>query len=140
LANRIYELMYIVKPEATADEVNGVNEAVEKIYTELGGTVVKREDMGLRKLAFPIDKKTQAHYVLFELEGTGKELFELERRLRVNDLVMRFMNIRVDEERKTGEKHRLKREKYLEKRNSSFKSSEPTDDFGAEEQQQEEAN
>lgn len=135
MANRIYELMYIIKPEATADEVNGVNEAVEKIYTEMGGTIVKREDMGLRKLAFPIDKKTQAHYVLFELEGTGKELFELERRLRVNDLVMRFMNIRVDEDRKLGDKLRAKREKYLDKRNSSFKSSEPTEDFGANEEE-----
>ncbi len=140
MANRIYELMYIIKPEATADEVNGVNETVEKIYTDLGGKIVKREDMGLRKLAFPIDKKTQAHYVLFELEGTGKELFELERRLRVNDLVMRFMNIRVDEARKLGDKLRTKREKYLDKRNSSFKSDETEDDFGAGRQQAEENN
>lgn len=103
--------MYIATPEITADEVTGLNEGITKVFTEQGGNVVKVDDWGKRKLAYKINKKSEGHYVLFELEGTGKEILELERRMRVNDLIMRFMTVRVDEDRKSAAKVRAKKEK-----------------------------
>jgi small subunit ribosomal protein S6 len=103
--------MYIVDPDTPAERVNKLNEAVGKVVEKEGGKVVKMEDMGRRPLAYPIEKKTEGHYVLFEIEGTGSEIAELERRMRVNDMIIRYITIRVDEDRKRAEKLRSKREK-----------------------------
>jgi small subunit ribosomal protein S6 len=111
LANRVYEVMYIVDPDTSAERVAKLNEAVGKVVEKEGGKVLKMEDMGRRPLAYPIEKKTEGHYVLFEIEGTGKEIAELERRMRVNDMIIRYITIRVDEDRKRAEKLRNKREK-----------------------------
>ncbi len=112
--------MYIANPEATADDINGLNEGITKVFTDQGGTVVKVDDWGKRKLAYKINKKSEGHYVLFELEGTGKEILELERRMRVNDAIIRFITVRVDEDRKSAEKAKAKREKRTTRR-ASFK-------------------
>ncbi len=107
---RTYEVMYIGMPETSDDDITKLNESIEKMITDDGGSIVKTEVMGRRKLAYPIQKKTEGHYTLFEIEGSGQEIAELERRMRVNDTVMRYITVRVDEERKTAEKHRAKRE------------------------------
>ena len=113
---RTYEVMYIGTPETSDEDITKLNEAIEKMITDDGGSIVKTEVMGRRKLAYPIQKKTEGHYTLFEIEGSGQEIAELERRMRVNDTVMRYMTVRVDEERKTAEKHRAKREDRQNKR------------------------
>ncbi len=107
---RTYEVMYIGTPDVSADDVTKLNETIEKLIETEGGSVVKTENMGLRPLAYPIKKKTEGHYVLFEIEGSGQEIAELERRMRVNDAVIRFITVRVDEERKTADKHKAKRD------------------------------
>ncbi len=108
--------MYIGTPETSDDAITKLNESIEKMITDEGGSIVKTEVMGRRKLAYPIQKKTEGHYTLFEIEGSGQEIAELERRMRVNDAVIRYMTVRVDEERKTAEKHRAKREDRQNKR------------------------
>ena len=115
---RTYEVMYIGTPDASDEDITTLNEAIEKMITGEGGTVVKTEVMGRRKLAYPINKKTEGHYTLFEIEGSGQEIAELERRMRVNDTVMRYITVRVDEERKTAEKLRAKREDRQSRRKS----------------------
>lgn len=116
MANRTYEVMYIVDPETTADKVTKLNEAVGKLIEKEGGTVVKISDVGKHPLAYPIKKKTEGYYVLFEIEGTGQEIAELERRMRVNDLIIRFLTVRVDEDRKRAEKIKAKRESRATRR------------------------
>jgi small subunit ribosomal protein S6 len=120
---RVYEVMYIAQPEMDAEGVSKLNTAISKVIEKEGGKIIKLEEMGLRKLAYPIKKKTDGHYTLFEIEGSGKEIAELERRMRVNDSIMRFMTVRVDEERKTAEKIMAKRERRQARR-SSFKANE----------------
>lgn len=127
LAQRTYEVMYIVDPETPADRVAKLNEAVGKVIEKEGGTVVKMDDMGRRQLAYPIEKKTEGHYVLFEIDGSGQEIAELERRMRVNDMIIRYVTIRVDEDRKKAEKMRLKRENRKAKR-STFRPTEEAAD------------
>ncbi len=111
MANRTYEVMYIVDPETPADKLEKLNDAVGKLIEKEGGTIVRMDDGGRRTLAYPIKKKTEGFYVLFEIEGTGQEIAELERRMRVNDMIIRYVTVRVDEDRKKADKMRAKREK-----------------------------
>lgn len=110
MANRTYELMYIAEPATTDDTVVQLNESIEKLITDGGGTIVKTEVMGLQRMAYPINKREDGYYVLFEIEGSGQEIAEVERRMRVNDLIMRYLTVRVDEERKTAAKLTSKRD------------------------------
>lgn len=111
MANRTYEVMYIAEPETTDDTITQLNEAIEKLISDSGGTVLKTDVMGLQRMAYPIKKREDGYYVLFEIEGSGQEIAELERRMRVNDLIMRYLTVRVDEERKTAQKLTDKRDK-----------------------------
>lgn len=122
MANRTYEVMYIVDPETDGERVEKLNEAVGKLIEKEGGEIVRMDNIGLRELAYPIQKKTEGHYVLFEINGSGQEIAELERRMRVNDMIIRFVTVRVDEERKTAEKRRTKRETRATKR-ASFRQA-----------------
>jgi len=131
LALRTYEVMYIVDPETPVDRIEKLNEAVGKVIEKEGGTVIRMDDIGRRNLAYPIEKKTEGHYVLFEVDGSGQEIAELERRMRVNDMIIRFVTIRVDEDRKKADKMRDKREKRQANR-SKFRATEEAADAPAE--------
>ncbi|HVF29942.1 MAG TPA: 30S ribosomal protein S6 [Pyrinomonadaceae bacterium] len=125
MANRTYEVMYIVDPETPADRLTKLNEAVGKLIEKEGGTVVRMDDGGRRTLAYPINKKTEGFYILFEIEGSGQEIAELERRMRVNDMIMRYITVRVDEDRKKADKMKAKREKRQAQR-ARFRPTEET--------------
>ena len=113
---RTYELMFIVDVKATDDDVTNLNSTLQQIITDQGGTVTKQEDMGRRQLAYPIGRQTDGRYVLFEIDGSGREIAELERRMRVNDQVIRYMTVRVDEDRQRAEKFKAKRARKASKR------------------------
>lgn len=120
---RTYEVMYIVDPDTAAEKIEKLNEAVGKVIAKEGGEVVRMDDIGMKTLAYPIQKKTEGHYVLFEINGSGQEIAELERRMRVNDMIMRYITVRVDEDRKKADKIRTKREARAAKR-ASFRPTE----------------
>ena len=135
---RVYEVMFIAAPETADEDVAKLNEAITKLIETEGGSIVKLEDMGRRKLAYPINKKNEGYYVLFEIEGSGKEIFELERRMRVNDTIMRYLTVRVDEERKTAQKltdKRESRQKRNNERNKPAASRNETEQMAAAEAQ-----
>lgn len=111
MADRVYEVMFIAQPDASGDDIAKLNESITALIEKEGGTVVEMEGWGLRKLAYPINKKTEGYYVLLEITGSGQEIAELERRFRVNDMIIRYMTVRVDEDRKAADKKRAKREK-----------------------------
>lgn len=120
---RTYEVMYVVDPDTAADKIEKLNDAVGKVIAKEGGEVVRMDDIGMKPLAYPIQKKTEGHYVLFEVNGSGQEIAELERRMRVNDMIMRYITVRVDEDRKKAAKVRAKREARAAKR-ASFRPTE----------------
>lgn len=122
MATRTYEVMYIIDPETDGERIEKLNDAVGKLIEKEGGTIVRMDDIGMKQLAYPIQKKNEGHYVLFEIEGSGQEIAELERRMRVNDMIMRYITVRVDEERKTATKRRDKREARSAKR-ASFRQA-----------------
>ncbi len=127
MANRVYEIMVMAIPTITEDELSQMKQIFEKILVDQGASVIKQEDWGVRKLAFPIKHRTEGHYLLFEVEGTGKEIAELERRLRVSDYVIRYLTVRVDEDRKTAAKITAKRDAYRAKRAQFSKVADGTD-------------
>ena len=113
---RQYEVVFIVDPTADEDEVTRLTENLKQIATDQGGTVTKTESMGRRKLAYEILHKTEGSFVLLEIEGSGKEIAELERRMRVNDRIIRYITVRVDEDRQRAEKFKAKRARKAAKR------------------------
>lgn len=131
MGNRTYEVMYIVDPATEADKIEKLNDAVGKLIEKEGGEVVRMDDIGMKDLAYPIQKKNSGHYVLFEIQGTGQEILELERRMRVNDMIMRYITVRVDEDRKKADKLRSKREAKAAKR-ATFRATAETTETAAE--------
>ena len=113
---RIYEVMFIVDTSATDEDITRLNENLQQIITDQGGTITKTENMGRRQLAYQIGRKKEGFYVLFEVEGSGREIAELERRMRVNDQVLRYITVRVDEDRRRAEKFKAKRARRASKR------------------------
>jgi small subunit ribosomal protein S6 len=83
-----------------------------------GGSVTKAETMGKRQLAYEILHKKEGTFVLMEIEGSGREIAELERRMRVNDRVLRYITVRVDEDRRRAEKLKGRRTAKAAKRNA----------------------
>jgi small subunit ribosomal protein S6 len=113
---RIYEVMFIVDTSVTEEEITRLNENLQQIITDQGGTITKTENIGRRQLAYQIGRKKEGFYVLFEVEGSGREIAELERRMRVNDQVLRYITVRVDEDRRRAEKFKAKRARKASKR------------------------
>ena len=113
---RTYEVMYIVDTDTSQDDFTRLSENIQQIITEQGGTITKTEDMGRRTLAYPISHKSEGHYMLLEIDGTGREIAELERRMRVNDQIVRYLTVRVDEDRQRAEKFKAKRARKASKR------------------------
>src|SRR6476469_8813301 len=93
-----------------------LSEAVQKIITTQGGIITKTEVMGKRQLAYEINHKKDGTYVLLEVEGSGAEIAELERRMRVNDQILRYMTIRVDEDRRRADKLKDRRARKAARR------------------------
>ena len=115
---RQYEVVFIVDPTADDDEVTRLTDSFKQIVTDQGGTITKSESMGKRQLAYEILHKTEGNFWLLEIEGSGREIAELERRMRVNDRIIRYITVRVDEDRRRAEKFRAKRARKAEKRPS----------------------
>ena len=116
---RTYEVMFIVDTDASEEDITRLSESLQTVITDQGGTITKNEDMGRRRLAYPIGRKTDGHYILFEVDGSGREIAELERRMRVNDQVIRYITVRVDEDRQRAEKFKAKRARKASKRPAS---------------------
>jgi small subunit ribosomal protein S6 len=114
--NRVYEVVFIVDPDTSEEDLTRLTENLRAIVTDQGGNVTKSEVMGRRQLAYKVGRKNEGVYVLFEIEGTGREIAELERRMRVSDQVLRYLTVRVDEDRQRAEKLRARRARKAAKR------------------------
>lgn len=106
---RTYEVSFIVNPNTTDDELKKLTAQLEQIITDQGGKITKTDHQGRRKLAYRIGKFDEGNYTYIYLDGSGREIAEVERRLRVNDAVIRYMTVRTDEDLKRAEKMKTKR-------------------------------
>jgi small subunit ribosomal protein S6 len=96
--SRKYELVYVVSPDATEEQVTDLHTQVDAIVQRMSGQLEKTENWGRRKLAYEIGRHKEGTYVLEVINGTGELMKEIDRRLKVSDLVMRHLVVRVDED------------------------------------------
>ena len=98
--SRVYEVMFIVRPDAAEEDIDKLIAGFSATVTGGGGVVKAVEKMGRRKLAYMVRKFNDGNYVLLTIEANGAVVLELERRLRVTEPVIKFITVRVDEEEK----------------------------------------
>lgn len=113
---RIYEELFIVRPDATEEEIDAYIEQVKGIITAGGGTVDKADKWGVRKLAYRVQKRAEGFYILIQFTASPETVKEVERRMRVTDLVMKWITVRIDEKLKKLEKRTKQREKRAKRR------------------------
>lgn len=113
---RSYEVIFIVRPDIVDEEVDKTIAQMQSVVESAGGTVEKVEKMGRRRLAYHIQKQREGFYVLFYVQGTGDTVRELERRLKVADVVIKYLTVRTDEEVGRIEKFKALRAKQESKR------------------------
>src|SRR5688572_32709355 len=107
---RKYELVYVVSPEASDDQVADLHTQVEAIVQRVGGGAIERTDnWGRRRLAYEIGRHKEGTYVLEVINGTGELMKEIDRRLKVTDLVIRHLVVRVEEVQSVIDRTRTKR-------------------------------
>ena len=98
--NRTYELMFIVRPDMTDEDLDKLISTLQSVVPASGGNVVRVDKMGKRRLAYAVRRFHDGIYVLMVVEGGGAAIHELERRLRVTEPVIKFLTVRIDEEQK----------------------------------------
>jgi small subunit ribosomal protein S6 len=113
---RVYEELFILKPDAPEEEVDGFVEQIQHVITDGKGTVDKTDKWGVRKLAYRVQKYGEGNYVLIQFTSTPELVREVERRMRVSDVVIKFITVRIDEKLKKIEKRKKAREKRAARR------------------------
>ena len=117
MEERLYDLVFICRPDTPEEEVNKVVTTLEHVVAERGGKVEKLEKWGTRKLAYRVSKHREGFYVYLMLRGNqGEMIKELERRLKVSDPVIKYMTVRLDEELKRLQKLTARRERRASRR------------------------
>lgn len=119
---RTYEVAFIAAPNTADDDLSKLNSLIEHIIADRGGKITKVDNWGRRKLAYRIGKFDEGIYTFVYLEGSGREIAEVERRLRVTDFIIRHLTVRTDEALKRAQKLKSKRKGSLTPRS-------PDDDF-----------
>ena len=113
---RKYELVYVVSPEASDDQVADLHNQVEAIVQRIGGAIERTDNWGRRRLAYEIGRHKEATYVLEVINGTGELMKEIDRRIKVTDLIIRHLVVRVDEAQAVIERTKARRSATSQRR------------------------
>jgi small subunit ribosomal protein S6 len=122
---RVYEELFIIKPDTPEEEADQFVETLRTQLTTAGATVDKVDKWGKRRLAYRVDKYREGSYVLFQFTAGPQSVRELERRLRVSDLVLKFLTVRIDQTLKRLDKRKKERDKRAAKRATAAPPSAP---------------
>jgi small subunit ribosomal protein S6 len=114
--SRQYELVYIVTPEASEQDVADLHTQIEQIVQRYHGTFDKTENWGRKRLAYDIGRHREGTYVVETITGSGELMKEIDRRLRVIDSVIRHLIVRVDEELQVAQRTTEARKKFVGRR------------------------
>src|SRR5262249_28725097 len=110
---RTYEQLFIVNTAAVDTDVDALLEQLTGIIKASGGNLDKTDKWGVRKLAYRISRQTEGTYILLAFSCAAQTVRELERRLRVADIVLKFITVRMDERMKRVAKRQKRREKRM---------------------------
>jgi small subunit ribosomal protein S6 len=93
----LYEHIFLARQDVSPQQVEEMTNALTGVITEGGGKVVKNEYWGLKSLSYRIKKNRKAHYTLLNIDAPHQAITEMERQMGINEDILRFMTIRVDE-------------------------------------------
>ncbi|HEY1760022.1 MAG TPA: 30S ribosomal protein S6 [Bryobacteraceae bacterium] len=113
---RVYEELFIVKPDTPEEEVDAYIVQIKDLITNGKGTVDKADKWGVRKLAYRVQKYNEGLYVLIQFSAPAELVKEVERRMRVTDTVIKFITVRIDEKLKKIAKRKVHRDKRAARR------------------------
>jgi len=117
MEERLYDLIFICMPATPEEEIAKIIAVIEHAVVEQGGKIEKTEKWGTRKMAYRVSKQREGFYVYISLRSSHGELIkELERRLKVNDVVIKYQTVRLDEEIKRQQKLVGRRERRSRRR------------------------
>ena len=91
-----YENVFIARQDISSTQAEALTEQFANLIIEQGGKVTKKEQWGLRNIAYRINKNRKGHYVLMNIEATGPAISEMERQMRINEDILRYLTVRVD--------------------------------------------
>jgi small subunit ribosomal protein S6 len=114
--SRQYELVYIVTPEASEQEIADLHTQIEQIVQRYNGTFDKTENWGRKRMAYDIGRHREGNYVVETITGSGELMKEIDRRLRVIDSVIRHLIVRVDEELRVAQRTTDARKTFVARR------------------------
>jgi small subunit ribosomal protein S6 len=114
--SRQYELVYIVTPDASEQEIADLHTQIEQIVQRYGGTFDKTENWGRKRLAYDIGHHREGNYVVETITGSGELMKEIDRRLRVIDPVIRHLVVRVDAELRVAQRTTDARKSFVARR------------------------
>jgi small subunit ribosomal protein S6 len=144
-----YETIFITRPEMTDDALKALQERLSTAIASFKGEVALTEDWGRRKLAYPIQKETRGQYTYLVYTGIGEIVHEVERNLRLNDQVLRFLTVNLEQEfeveafrkrraevhaaakRREEEREARREERNAERRGYDDRASMSSDSMGA---------
>lgn len=122
---RTYELLYIISPTVLDQEVDKLVDQVNDHITNLGAVIMNVEKLGRRRLAYEINHYREGTYVLIQFQSQGKEISELERRLRVMDNILRYLTVCLDPDLRRIERMKRRRAHRREVRAQADAMGEP---------------
>lgn len=91
-----YECVFIARQDISATQVEGLTETFSTVISDNGGKIVNTESWGLRTLAYRIKKNRKGHYVMFHIDAPAAAIHEMERQMRINEDILRYLTIKVD--------------------------------------------
>jgi small subunit ribosomal protein S6 len=127
----LYEHMLIARQDISAQQVDALATHLKTIVESEGGKVEKQEYWGLRSLAYRIKKNRKGHYVLLNINAPGKAISELERQLKINEDVLRYLTVRVERFEQSNSSRKRDRDRKPEAEGEVIAEAEVTE--GAEE-------
>jgi len=92
-----YEIMFIIKAELDEKSVKDTEKAMEKVLTDMKAKIVNTKEMGQRKLAYPIKKQVRGYYFVLNVEATKEAIKEFDRKIKLDENVLRHLIIREEE-------------------------------------------
>jgi small subunit ribosomal protein S6 len=96
--HRRYETLLLFQPDLTSEERQRVLDVLYKVIQDHSGQVAAQDNWGMKELAYPVDKHTRGYYIRLEYGAPGEAVYELERRIRISEGVLKFLTVKLADE------------------------------------------
>jgi len=102
-----YETLFVVKPTLTEEEIAAQIEKVKEVLTKVEAELLAADDMGMRKLAYPVEKNERGYYTVLFYKAKGEAIAEIERNLKINEEVIKFLTVKYSKNKEIAQFDKL---------------------------------